>query len=64
MKLIQRLYEQTGFTDNPTDPQLTVYKRISVLNWACNLGHEDCVRNSVVLFQNWRSTADPDKTNP
>ncbi|GLG93866.1 Uncharacterized protein GBIM_01196 [Gryllus bimaculatus] len=62
--LVQRLYEHTGFTDNPTDPQLTVYKRVNVLSWSCSLGLDDCVRHSVTLFQNWRSTPDPDANNP
>ncbi|XP_046980763.1 aminopeptidase N-like [Schistocerca americana] len=64
LKLITKLYEHTGFTDNPTDPQLTVYKRVNVLGWACNLGHQDCVRNALLLFQNWRATPDPDTNNP
>lgn len=62
--LLENLYKHTGFTDNPNDPQLTVYKRVNILNWACSLGHEDCVRNSVLQFQNWRSSPDPDRNNP
>ncbi|XP_063230213.1 aminopeptidase N-like [Bacillus rossius redtenbacheri] len=64
LQLIQQLYEHTGFTDSPSDQQLTVYKRINVLNWACTLGYEDCVLNSKRQFQNWRSTPNPDKNNP
>ncbi|PSN54388.1 Aminopeptidase N [Blattella germanica] len=48
LNLIENLYKHTGFTDNPNDPQLTVYKRVTVLGWACALGHEDCIRNSGV----------------
>ncbi|XP_021941452.1 aminopeptidase N [Zootermopsis nevadensis] len=62
--LLENLYKHTGFTDNPNDPQLTVYKRVNILSWACSLGHEDCVRNSVLQFQNWRSSPDPDRSNP
>jgi len=62
--LLENLYKHTGFTDNPNDPQLTVYKRINILNWACSLGYDDCVRNSVLQFQNWRSSPDPDQNNP
>jgi aminopeptidase N len=64
MKLLKRLYEDTGFVDNVTDPQLTVYKRVDVLKWACYLGQEDCVRNAVIQFQNWRSSPQPDRNNP
>nr|CAD7454244.1 unnamed protein product [Timema tahoe] len=62
--LVDNLYRQTGFTDNPSDPQLTVYKRVNVLSWACLLGFDDCVRNSVTQFQNWMSTPNPDRNNP
>jgi hypothetical protein len=62
--LLENLYKHTGFTDNPNDPQLTVYKRVNILNWACSLGYDDCVRNSVLQFQNWRSSPDPDRNNP
>jgi hypothetical protein len=62
--LLENLYKHTGFTDNPSDPQLTVYKRVNILNWACSLGYDDCVRNSVLQFQNWRSSPDPDRSNP
>nr|CAD7593835.1 unnamed protein product [Timema genevievae] len=62
--LVDNLYRHTGFTDNPSDPQLTVYKRVNVLSWACLLGFDDCVRNSVTQFQNWMSTPNPDRNNP
>lgn len=58
------LYEDTGFMDNATDGHLRVFKRVEVLKWACTLGHEDCVRNAVTQFQNWRTSPNPDKNNP
>lgn len=64
LNLIEKLYDETGFVDNASDPQLTVYKRVEVLRWACSLGHEDCVRNAVTQFQNWRSSPQPDRNNP
>lgn len=64
LSLINKLYDETGFVDNVSDPQLTVYKRVDVLRWACSLGHEDCVRNAVTQYQNWRSSPQPDKNNP
>lgn len=64
LSLIEKLYDETGFVDNASDPQLTVYKRVEVLRWACSLGHEDCVRNAVTQFQNWRSSPQPDRNNP
>lgn len=64
LKLLDNVYKQTGFTDTPGDPQLTVFTRIDVLSWACSLGHEDCVRNAVTQFHNWRTTPSPDMNNP
>lgn len=64
LALIKNLYEDTGFVDHSKDSQLQVYSRIEVLKWACKLGHEDCISNSVRQFQNWRSSPQPDKDNP
>lgn len=64
LNLLKNLYEDTGFVDNMSDNQLRVYKRVEVLKWACLLGHEDCVRNAITQFQNWRSSPQPDRNNP
>ncbi|EFN65601.1 Aminopeptidase N [Camponotus floridanus] len=64
LKLLDNVYKQVGFIDKMGDPQLTVFTRIDVLNWACNFGHEDCVGNAVQQFNNWRHTPNPDVNNP
>uniref|UniRef100_A0A1B6CLC6 Aminopeptidase n=1 Tax=Clastoptera arizonana TaxID=38151 RepID=A0A1B6CLC6_9HEMI len=64
LQLVKKLYEDVGFIDNPSDNQLRVYKRLEVLKWTCSMGFEDCVRNAITQFQNWRSTPQPDKHNP
>lgn len=64
LKLLDNVYKQVGFIDNPGDPQLTVFTRIDVLSWACSFGHEDCVQNAVKQFYNWRNTPNPNKNNP
>lgn len=64
LALMKGLYEETGFVDLSTDSQLQVYSRVEVLKWACLLGHEHCISNSVRQFQNWRSSPQPDKDNP
>jgi len=64
LALMKSLYEKTGFVDHSTDSQLQVYSRVEVLKWACQLGHEHCISNSVRQFQNWRSSPQPDKDNP
>ncbi|KAL6262287.1 hypothetical protein P5V15_007381 [Pogonomyrmex californicus] len=64
LKLLDNVYKQVGFIDKVGDPQLTVFTRIDVLNWACNFGHEDCVTNAVHQFKDWRNTPNPDVNNP
>ncbi|XP_014220654.1 aminopeptidase N [Trichogramma pretiosum] len=64
LKLLDNVYNKVGFKDNADDPQLTVFTRIDVLNWACYLGHEDCIRNAVSQFAAWRETSDPNRENP
>lgn len=64
LKLIDNVYNQVGFRDNPDDPQLTVFTRYDVLAWACRLGHEDCVRSAVNHYSSWQNSSDPDGRNP
>ncbi|XP_020287873.1 aminopeptidase N isoform X2 [Pseudomyrmex gracilis] len=64
LKLLDNVYKQVGFVDKMKDPQLKVFTRINVLNWACMFGHEDCVTNAVQQFNNWRRTPNPDLNNP
>lgn len=62
--IIKRQYQEIGFHEKTSDPQLTIYKRVDLLYWACTLGQHDCIWNSVTQFQNWRSLPDPDNNNP
>ncbi|XP_023288739.1 aminopeptidase N [Orussus abietinus] len=64
LKLLDNVYNQTGFIDSPDDSQLTVFTRVDVLSWACSFGHDDCVHNAIRQFLNWRNTPNPDKNNP
>ncbi|XP_074096420.1 suppressor of ER stress-induced death isoform X3 [Cotesia typhae] len=64
LRLLDNVYRKVGFKDMPGDPQLTVFTRIDILLWACTFGHDDCVRNAVMQFQNWRNSPDPDANNP
>ncbi|XP_043469608.1 aminopeptidase N [Leptopilina heterotoma] len=63
-KLLDNIYNKIGFKDSYEDSQLTVFTRLDVLNWACTFGHEDCVRNAVKQFINWRHSPNPDEENP
>ncbi|XP_069189951.1 aminopeptidase N [Procambarus clarkii] len=53
LSLLTPLYNAVGFDDNRSDPQLDQYKRVLALTGACSLGYQDCVDNSVSLFQTW-----------
>ncbi|XP_069952146.1 aminopeptidase N [Cherax quadricarinatus] len=53
LDLLIPLYNSVGFEDNPNDPHLETYKRVLALSNACHLDYEDCVQNSVSLFQQW-----------
>lgn len=61
---MQRVYDEIRFKDDVEDPQLIIYKRMYILSWACALGHQDCVGNSVKLFGEWMRSRDPDAENP
>lgn len=64
LQLLDRVYKKVGFTDNPNDPQLTVFTRIDILTWACMYGHQDCVNNARTQFNRWRDSEDPNGVNP
>lgn len=64
LKLLDNVYREVRFKDTPGEPQLTVFTRIDILIWACTFEHDDCVRNAVMLFQNWQNSPDPDRDNP
>lgn len=59
-----KLYESTGFVEKSSDDQLLIYKRVEAVSYACKLGYEDCIRNAVNQFQNWKFTPAPDTNNP
>ncbi|KAG5305888.1 AMPN Aminopeptidase, partial [Pseudoatta argentina] len=64
LKLLDNAYKQLGFVDKLDDPQMTVFNRINILNWACYLDHEHCVMKAVQYFKYWRNTPNPDINNP
>lgn len=64
LRLLDSVYRTVGFTDNLDDPQLTIFTRVDVLTWACELGQEDCVNNAVQQFATWRNSPNPSENNP
>ncbi|KAI5698987.1 hypothetical protein M8J75_014843 [Diaphorina citri] len=55
LHIIRPMYESIGFDGSPKDDQMTVYKRVDVLNRACILGLKDCVQKALSKYQNWIS---------
>lgn len=53
LALLTPLYNSVGFEDDLDDSHLDQYKRVIALSWACKLGLQDCVANSVKLYEDW-----------
>ena len=53
LKLIRPLYERLGFDERPTDSHLDHDTRGSLIHWACEMGHADCLKKSVEKFRAW-----------
>ena len=58
MKLIKPLYERLGFDERATDSHVDHDTRNSLISWACEMGHPDCLSKSVQKFRQWM--ADPE----
>ncbi|CAL7935733.1 unnamed protein product [Xylocopa violacea] len=52
--LIHDIYKKIGYTDHSSDDRLTVLLRNELNKWACNYGHEGCVKTFTNMFQQWR----------
>lgn len=49
--LIQPMYEKLTFEESDTDDHVTQLHRSLILQWACNLGHEDCIETAKSKFR-------------
>ncbi|XP_063609327.1 LOW QUALITY PROTEIN: aminopeptidase N-like [Penaeus indicus] len=61
LNLVSPLYEAVGFDDKIDDPYLEQKKRKIAVNWACKLGHKDCLDKALTLYRQWM--ANPDNTS-
>ncbi|XP_023722517.1 aminopeptidase N isoform X2 [Cryptotermes secundus] len=50
LKLIQHVYEDLTYEESDADDHVTKLLRSSILQWACNLDHEDCVEKAKGKF--------------
>lgn len=62
--IIDTIYKYVGFEERSDDSNVKKTLRVKVLRWACELGHEDCVRKARDYFRSWQETKDPDSYNP
>lgn len=53
LDLLIPLYDSVGFDDDLNDPHLEQLQRVEAVTWACNMGHGDCLTNSVSLYADW-----------
>ncbi|CAL4058634.1 unnamed protein product, partial [Meganyctiphanes norvegica] len=53
LSLLQPLYVHLGLEDAPEDDLQIQLLRVEVVEWACRLGHSDCVSTAQDLFQQW-----------
>lgn len=56
-KLLANVYNTLEFEEKEDDTQVTLLHRVSVVTWACRLGLEDCVKNSIDLFRKYEAKA-------
>lgn len=53
LKILSTMYNKTGFNDRNYDKFLDKLNREMILQWACKLNNEECVKNSKDLFEAW-----------
>merc|ERR1719219_1280145 len=65
-KLVDPLFNRVGYKSRVNDQPLDVYLRKLAVNWACSMGHEDCIEKVKGDFRVWMDMPDPDleRSNP
>lgn len=63
MEQLETIYTKLGPNEKPDDAHLDKLGRISVLNWMCLLGHEDCLSKMEGKLMN-EATITPDSQDP
>lgn len=58
LDLVLPLYETVRFDDKLEDPHLEQRKRKIAVNWACKLGHKDCLDKVLTLYRQWMANPD------
>ncbi|KAH0552187.1 hypothetical protein KQX54_006650, partial [Cotesia glomerata] len=57
LTILDPIYNKLSFNENyNNDTHYDKLLRRYVINWACELGVEDCINNSIALFYRWKSS--------
>ena len=59
-----REYLTLGFTMQKSDSIDVQSQRELIVSWMCNIGYDDCQKQSDDLFKTWMQSANPDHENP
>jgi len=60
LKLLEPIYQKLGFQAKPGEEHLDIRLRKKIVNWACSMGHEDCIDKATTSFKNWMFMPNPD----
>lgn len=52
---METVIQHLGYNELATDSTSTILNRIQILNYACNMGHEGCVTDSVAKWTAFRA---------
>nr|QBI71858.1 aminopeptidase N4a [Plutella xylostella] len=56
LEQMDAVINQLGYNENPSDSTSTILNRVQILNFACTLGHEGCVTDSLAKWKAFRET--------
>jgi hypothetical protein len=45
------MYEELTFEESNADDHVKKLHRSLILQWACNLGHEECIKTAISKFE-------------
>ncbi|XP_013142032.1 PREDICTED: membrane alanyl aminopeptidase-like [Papilio polytes] len=54
MELMESAISHLGYEERTTDSTSTILNRMQILNYACNMGHEGCVADSLAKWRAFR----------
>ncbi|KAI8424601.1 hypothetical protein MSG28_003039 [Choristoneura fumiferana] len=55
LELMEHAVETVGYNEGPNDSTSVILNRMQILNYACNLGHEGCVEDSLAKWNAFRA---------